>query len=158
MATTCRCPCHNCCETVTCAHRNEKLYLATFAMAIVYMGSLVAVMVGSCEALGEWAGFSVATLGLTFVAVGARPSRITLPCLALHMSGRPAGWHKPAGLPSVAAGCPQRRGGHGRLKRLRLQHLRHSPRARLTVDATDMFCRSGLVGVPLRHGVHRPAL
>ena len=45
-------------------------------MAIVYMGSLVAVMVGSCEALGEWAGFSVATLGLTFVAVGARPDEM----------------------------------------------------------------------------------
>jgi len=73
----------HCCETVTCAHRNEKLYLATFAMAIVYMGSLVAVMVGSCEALGEWAGFSVATLGLTFVAVGAaRPASLVVPCLA----------------------------------------------------------------------------
>ena len=73
--------------TIPDCRRNEKLYLGTFAMAIVYMGSLVAVMVGSCEALGEWAGFSVATLGLTFVAVGARPSRITLPCLAWHMSG-----------------------------------------------------------------------
>ena len=77
----------HCSELSHNAYRNEKLYLGTFAMAIVYMGSLVAVMVGSCEALGEWAGFSVATLGLTFVAVGARPSRITLPCLAWHMSG-----------------------------------------------------------------------
>lgn len=56
--------------TIPDCRRNEKLYLATFGVSIAYMGTLVSVMVSSCEALGEWSGMSVATLGLTFVAVG----------------------------------------------------------------------------------------
>lgn len=56
--------------TIPNCRRQEKYYLATFAMSIAYMGTLVSVMVSSCEALGEWSGMSVATLGLTFVAVG----------------------------------------------------------------------------------------
>eukprot|EP01052_Picozoa_sp_SAG31_P042470 SAG31_NODE_6751_length_1899_cov_1.296667_2_plen_266_part_00 len=53
--------------TVPDCRKHEKWFFVTFMMSIVWMGSLVTVMVTSCEALGEWSGMSVATMGLTFV-------------------------------------------------------------------------------------------
>ena len=56
--------------TIPDCRKKEKYYMATFALSICWMGTLVSFMVTAFESLGDWAGMSVSTLGLTFVAAG----------------------------------------------------------------------------------------